>query len=128
MKNKNKYLAIDFDGTCVTHEYPRIGRFIGAQTRLKKLADHGYKLILFTMRDGKTLQDAVDWFADNNIPLYGINENPDQHWSQSRKVYAHHYIDDAAIGTPLVKGLGGERDYVDWDKIELYFLDVKWRD
>jgi hypothetical protein len=125
---KHTYIAVDFDGTCVTHEYPRVGRFIGAPAVLKKLSDHGYKLILFTMRDGQHLMDAVAWFAENNIPLHGVNHNPDQaSWTKSPKAYAHHYIDDAAIGAPLVKGLGGgERDYIDWEKIKMYFPMIDW--
>jgi predicted mannosyl-3-phosphoglycerate phosphatase (HAD superfamily) len=43
-------IAVDFDGTCVTHEYPRIGRDIGAAPVLKRLTDAGHKLILWTMR------------------------------------------------------------------------------
>jgi hydroxymethylpyrimidine pyrophosphatase-like HAD family hydrolase len=43
-------IAIDFDGTCVTHEYPKVGREIGASKVLKELVDSGHQLILFTMR------------------------------------------------------------------------------
>jgi hypothetical protein len=127
MKYKDTIFAIDFDGTCVTHEYPKVGRFVGAQKVLSRLVDEGAKLILWTMRsDGRVeqevanpLTDAVNWFKDNNIPLFGINENPEQKsWTGSPKAYAHIYIDDAALGIPLVKGLNGERPYVDWDKIE----------
>lgn len=63
-------IAVDFDGTCVTHEYPRVGNNIGAVPVLKKLIDAGHQLILFSMRSDKEQQDAVDWFAKNNIPLY----------------------------------------------------------
>ena len=41
---------IDFDGTCVTHAYPLVGKDIGAQAVLKRLVDAGHQLILFTMR------------------------------------------------------------------------------
>ena len=109
-------IAVDFDGTCVTHEYPRIGRYIGAQPVLKKLTKEGHQLILYTMRSGKELEDAVGWFRENEIELWGINENPEQkRWTQSPKIYAHLYIDDAALGIPL---LNGERPYVDWDSVE----------
>lgn len=113
-----KYLAIDFDGTCVTHEYPKIGADIGAVPTLRLLATK-YRLILWTMRDGETLQEAVDWFENNLISLYGVNENPDQHWSKSPKAYANVYIDDAALGIPLTfdPEISG-RPYVDWKAIE----------
>lgn len=107
-------IAVDFDGTCVTHDYPKIGKDIGAVPVLKSLSHHGHQLILFTMRSGKELDEAVEWFKSNNIPLYGINKNPDQHtWTQSPKPYAHLYIDDAALGIPLKTSF--MRPYVDWE-------------
>lgn len=113
-------IAVDFDGTCVTHEYPKIGREIGAQPVLKKLTGEGHQLILYTMRSGKELEDAVAWFKENEIELWSINENPGQkRWTQSPKIYAHLYIDDAALGVPLCKGLDEfERPFVDWDSVE----------
>lgn len=88
-------IGIDFDGTVVTHDFPKIGKDIGAVPVLRKLVDNGHKLILFTMRSdidevtsddynihkqgGKYLSEAVQWFTDNDIPLFGINENPEQH-------------------------------------------------
>ena len=111
-------IAIDFDGTCVTHEYPDIGKDIGAVPVLKKLAEAGDKIILNTMRYGKELQDAVNWFKQNDIPLYGINEDPGQkNWTQSPKVFANLYIDDAALGCPLRYPDEG-KPYVDWEHIE----------
>lgn len=117
------YIAVDFDGTCVTHEYPNIGKDIGAVPVLKKLSDSGHKLILNTMRSGDDLSDAVKWFEENEISLYGINNNPSQKfWTDSPKVYAHLYIDDAALGCPLKNDLSiSERPFVDWKVIEKYF-------
>lgn len=119
------YIAIDFDGTCVTHDYPRIGKDIGAVTVLKRLVEAGHKLILNTMRSGKELQDAVNWFNENGIELYGANENPTQkRWTQSPKVYAHLYIDDAALGCPLRMNsdLSG-RPFVDWEVVSFLLED-----
>lgn len=109
-------IAVDFDGTCVTHEYPEIGRDLGAGTTLKTLVDNGHKVILLTMRSGKTLEDAKHWFEEKGIKLYGVNENPSQkRWTDSPKVYANLYIDDANLGVPLVKNSqASERPYVDW--------------
>jgi hypothetical protein len=114
---KPTIIAIDFDGTCVTHEYPTIGEDIGAQEVLKDLIN--CKLILYTMRSGKELKDAVNWFNKNNIELWGINENPEQKsWTTSPKIYAHIYIDDAALGCPLIYlNEIGKRPYVDWQAI-----------
>ena len=97
-------IAIDFDGTCVMHEYPKIGKENeGCVDVLKELVREGHKLILYTMRSGKTLKQAVDWFKERGIPLWGINENPTQSaWTFSPKIYANMYIDDAACGCPLI--------------------------
>ena len=116
-------IAIDFDGTCVTHEYPEIGRDLGATTTLKTLVDNGHKLILLTMRSGKTLEDAKHWFEERGIILYGVNVNPSQkRWTESPKVYANLYIDDANLGTPLIKNsIASDRPYVDW---KLVLIDL----
>lgn len=111
-------IAVDFDGTCVTHEYPKVGRFIGAEGVLLDLVKAGHKLILWTMRSGQPLADAVEWFEAAGIPLFGVNENPQQkEWTASPKAYANLYIDDAALGIPLLGGLTGERPFVDWVKV-----------
>lgn len=62
-------VAVDFDGTCVTHEYPKVGRYIGAEPVLRRMVNDGAKLILWTMRSGEKLQDAVTWFAERETPL-----------------------------------------------------------
>ena len=124
-------IAVDFDGTCATHEFPEVGKDIGAVPVLKKLIKCGHKLILYTMRsDGQNnhpnvLNDAIKWFYDNDIPLIGINENPEQSsWTNSPKPYAHVYIDDAALGCPLIYDEEiSERPFVDWFAIEEILSD-----
>lgn len=134
-------ICIDFDGTCVTHEFPKVGKDIGAVPVLKKLVEAGHKLILFTMRSnralpnetvgptimdvtGMFLDDAVNWFKQNDIPLHGINENPTQkNWTTSPKAYGQLYIDDAALGCPLKLAYSDKQEtmfiqYVDWEKVE----------
>lgn len=130
-------ICIDFDGTCVTHEFPEVGKDIGAVPVLKKLVDRGHRLILFTMRSdhdtecnsaspeypnikgGRYLSDAESWFEENNIPLYGKNINPSQIlWTKSPKAYGQLYIDDAALGCPLKFTHISDKPYVDWVKVE----------
>lgn len=119
------YIAVDFDGTCVTHEYPNVGRDIGAVPVLKKLVEAGHKIILNTMRSGDELADAIQWFIDNDITLFGVNENPTQKsWTASPKVYAHIYIDDAALGCPLTTD-NITRPFVDWKKVEKQLRKMK---
>lgn len=111
-------VAIDYDGSCVKHSYPEIGDDIGAVPILKELVDKGHHLILYTMRSGETLNDAVNWFKKNNIPLYGINENKTQSiWTSSPKIYANLYIDDASLGCPLIYPNNEDRPYIDWIKV-----------
>ena len=91
----NALIAVDFDGTVVTHAYPEIGDDAGAVAVLKELTDNGCRLILYTMRSGALLDKAVKWFRDREIPLYAINENPSQQrWTSSPKIHADLYIDD----------------------------------
>lgn len=124
LEMKKIVIAVDFDGTCVTHEYPKIGRYIGSEPVLSKLVENGHKLILWTMRSGKPLQAAIDWFAERNIPLYGIQENPQQKsWTDSPKAYANLYIDDAALGCPLKNGFKDERPFVDWVEVEKLLIE-----
>ena len=119
------YIAIDFDGTCVTHDYPSIGKDINAVSVLKKLVANGHKLILNTMRSGKELKEAINWFKKNDIELYGANENPTQKkWTNSPKVYANLYIDDAALGCPLKMDLSiSDRPFVDWEAVSCLLKD-----
>lgn len=117
-------IAIDFDGTCVTHDYPYMGSDIGAVPVLKELADAGYRLVLHTMRSGKLEKEAVLWFKKNDIPLFGINSNPEQKsWTASPKVYADLYIDDAALGVPLTTSQTSVRPYVDWVKVREWLVN-----
>ena len=138
-------IAIDFDGTCVTHEFPNIGKDIGAVPVLKELVANGHQLILWTMRSnngelplitpngientsGNFLDDAAMWFESNQIPLWGIQSNPEQKsWTTSPKAYAQLYIDDAALGCPLMVDLNlSDRPFVDWKsvRVELQLLGL----
>lgn len=119
------YIALDFDGTVVKHEYPDVGEDIGAVPVLQRLVRNGHLIILNTMRSRNsegydTLQPAIEWFQKNGIPLYGINENPTQkEWTSSPKVYGNIYIDDAALGAPVKVDITSEGQiisakYLDW--------------
>ena len=134
-------ICIDFDGTCVTHDYPAIGKDIGSVPVLKELVEKGHKLILFTMRSDRkkkkkvdgieiieeenVLTEAVEWFAQNDIPLYGIQKNPRQRfWTTSPKAYGQMYIDDAALGCPLLFDEElSDRPYVDWQEVRRMLVE-----
>ncbi len=103
-------IAVDFDGTLVEHKFPEIGNENpDAFDILKLLQGNGHQLILYTMRSGHYLEEAVDYCASKGITFWGVNENPEQEtWTSSAKIYAHIYIDDASVGTPMKDGS------VDW--------------
>jgi hypothetical protein len=123
-------IAVDFDGTIVDHCFPDIGAPCpGAFDWLKRWQAAGAKLILWTMRsDGRTgtgkengpvLTEAVEFCRRNGVEFFAVNENPQQaSWTQSPKVYAHVYVDDAAHGCPLKENpRAGGRPMVDWSAV-----------
>lgn len=123
-----KLLAVDFDGTVVDHRYPKIGpEAPGAVDVLKGLVANQTGILLWTMRDGEDLLAAERWFEEREIPLYGANWNVEQQkWTTSPKVYAHLYIDDAALGVPMTKPPEFERPCVDWAKVRIVLTEMGW--
>ena len=129
MAIRNALIAVDFDGTVVTHAYPEIGDDAGAVPVLKELTDNGCRLILFTMRHGKLLDDAIRWFRERGIPLYAVNENPAQReWTDSPKVFADLYIDDSALGCPIKFEDGIKRPFVNWVKVRQRLVEEGFLD
>lgn len=119
-KRNSMIIAVDFDGTCVEHDYPSVGIDVeGAVEVLRAIVAKRHRLILFTMRSGSKLDDAVKWFRDRKIELWAVNENPEQReWTSSPKVYADLYIDDSAIGCPIRFIDGVRHPVVNWSKIK----------
>jgi hydroxymethylpyrimidine pyrophosphatase-like HAD family hydrolase len=95
-------IAIDFDGTIVEHRFPAIGRIRPfAFEAMKALQNKQHRLILWTYRSGKELEEAVDFCRLNGIEFYAINKNyPEEVWNvnDSRKILADVYIDDRNLG------------------------------
>lgn len=118
-------IAIDFDGTCVVNQYPKIGAAApDCQRVLKDMVKDGHKLILLTMRTGPELRDAIRWFDQHSIELWGIMKDPEQHkWTDSPKCYADIYIDDHALGCPMVYLPNWDKEVVDWQRVEHLIYD-----
>jgi len=95
-------IAVDFDGTIVEHKYPAIGREIPfAIETLLKLQEKEHRLILWTYRAGKELDEAVEFCHSKGLEFYAINRNyPEEEFdsSISRKILADMYIDDRNVG------------------------------
>lgn len=99
----NKIIAVDFDGTIVEDRYPEIGKpMLFAFDTLKKLENRGYRLILWTFRTGKKLQEAISFCKQNGIEFYAVNSSFEgeifDSESQSRKISADIFIDDRNLG------------------------------
>lgn len=126
MAIRNALIAVDFDGTVVTHAYPEIGDDAGAVPVLKELTDNGCRLILFTMRrQAARRRDPVVPRA--GVPLYAVNENPSQQrWTSSPKVHADLYIDDSSLGCPIRTVDGVKRPVADWTRIRKQLVKVFW--
>ena len=95
-------IAVDFDGTLCREEYPEIGKPDWAL--IESLIDaqkHGARLILWTCREGKLLDEAVEWCRERGLEFEAINDNlPDEQkkWGNNpRKIAADIYIDDRAV-------------------------------
>lgn len=99
-------IAVDFDGTIVEHKYPKIGKEIPfAVETLKRLqADH-HTLILWSVREGQLLKDAVDWCRGRGLEFYAVNSNHPEDFYEGedtptspRKLKADLFIDDRNLG------------------------------
>lgn len=97
-------IAVDFDGTIVEHRYPEIGREIpfAIDTLKMLIADH-HKLILWSVREGELLEEAVNWCKERGVEFYAVNrdypeEEKEKNENFSRKLKADLFIDDRNLG------------------------------
>lgn len=102
IQEEGKIIAVDFDGTIVEHAYPAIGKeMIFAFDTLKALQKKGHKLILWTYRAGKELEEAIAFCKAKGIEFYAVNRNfPEEEVTGDtpRKIQADVYIDDRNLG------------------------------
>ncbi|MBQ7947055.1 MAG: hypothetical protein IJ277_02685 [Bacteroidaceae bacterium] len=116
-------IAVDFDGTIVEHKYPEIGRERPfAITTLKMLIEQRHLLILWTVRKGHLLQEAVDWCKERGVEFYAVNKNYPEEQVETdggySKINAEIFIDDCNLG-----------GIPDWGKIYQMITEKKsWED
>lgn len=96
-------IAVDFDGTIVEHRYPRIGQEVPfAVDTLKMLQQEKHRLILWSVREGELLDEAVEWCRAKGLEFYAVNKDyPEEeadHKGFSRKIKADMFIDDRNLG------------------------------
>ncbi len=135
----NVKIAVDFDGTIVEHQYPEIGKEkLFAFETLREMQKRGFKLILWTVRSGEKLDEAVEFCRKKGIEFYAVNKNyPEEVIDDdfARKIEADIYIDDRNVGgfpgwsavwqmlnpdenvrNPQLKKLPGEKRGLSWIK------------
>ena len=97
-------IAVDFDGTIVEHRYPEIGKEIPfAIDTLKMLIKDHHRVILWSVREGKLLEDAVNWCKERGVEFYAVNrdypeESTENNQHFSRKLKVDVWIDDRNLG------------------------------
>lgn len=96
-------IAIDFDGTLVENEWPKIGKpKIEIINKVKELQAQNVEFILWTCREGKDLLEALNFLDTLDLHFNYINCNPDYRIKQfngndCRKIGADYYVDDKAL-------------------------------
>lgn len=96
-------IAVDFDGTIVEHRYPAIGKERPfATVTLRRLAEEGHRLILWSVREGALLDEAVEWCRERGVTFYAVNRDFEEEDGTgrgfSRKIKADLFIDDRNVG------------------------------
>ena len=97
-------IAVDFDGTIVRHRYPEIGEELPFATQtLKMLIEDRHKLILWSVREGQLLDEAVEWCRQRGVEFYAVNRDfPEEDITKnihfSRKLKVDLWIDDRNVG------------------------------
>lgn len=97
-------IAVDFDGTIVEHRYPEIGPELPfAIETLKMLIKDHHRLILWSVREGQLLEEAVNWCRERGVEFYAVNrdypeEEKEKNQHFSRKLKVDLFIDDRNLG------------------------------
>lgn len=96
-------IAVDFDGVIVEDKFPEIGKVDQHMVdACKRAASRGHELVLWTSRVGHKLQEAVDKCNELGLEFVAVNSrapsNEKEFSTNPRKIFAHAYIDDRAVG------------------------------
>lgn len=129
--NRPKYIAVDFDDTLFIRKSWK--NMIGVANEkairlIQVLHERGWKIILWTSRNGKALDEAVQFCKDHHVHIDFVNENPEAiEWFKnhlgfkesawSPKVFADVYLDDSAFNPDILEGLEG---YTEKECVEVF--------
>ena len=115
-------IAVDFDGTIVTNQYPSIGVSVGAVPVIHVFQKLGFHVYLYTCRQSTQLDDALEWCSEHQIPLTtnqcSTTDNPHS------KQYYDVLIDDHSFGCPITV-IAGQR-VTDWTKVAEWLFITKF--
>lgn len=104
--------AVNFDGTIVEYEFPKIGKELpGAIDVMKELQIAGHKIIIWTCRENEHIYEMMEWFNDMWFQPNAINKNLDNLSYAKHKIYADYYFDDRSFPP-----------FTNWKDVEEYFL------
>lgn len=100
--NSNTVLAVDFDHTLCHSVWPGTGApNTQLIQKLKRVQAAGCHLVLWTCREGRLLEDAVQWCREQGLEFEAINDNPEwlkqEYGNNCRKIGAHYFLDDRAL-------------------------------
>ena len=92
----HEFLAVDFDGTIVGHEFPDIGAPI--QATIDFMNEFWKKsiwnrIIIWSCRSGEYEHLMREWLIKNRVPFDWINKNPIVDLG-GNKIFANQYLDD----------------------------------
>ena len=96
-------IAIDFDGTIVTDQFPEVGELVaGAKDAINQLYKDGYTIIIWSCRTGSKKAKAIEFLVKQGVKFHYFNESCFENLKQynfvdTRKVYADLYIDDRML-------------------------------
>lgn len=120
-KTKLKTIMVEFENGCVEDIDVQKNNFkdteVGYCTYvLKQCIAAGHKIILSTKYEDKILENIIDWFKIRDIPLYGVNENPEN--KSKTGIFGDYYISSKALGCPIIGYINiNNRCFVDWYRI-----------
>ena len=116
--DKVTYIAVDFDGTIVTNQYPEVGELMpGALATLKEWKERGKTIIVWTCREDEYAEAAKAFLNKEGVPFDLFNENPpeliEKYGNDCRKLGADFFIDDKAT-------FGGSVDWWEVRRLSRY--------
>lgn len=114
-------IGIDFDGTMVEHRFPEIGAEVPESVRVvRRISDAGHIVVVWSCRSGRFADDAMAWFRRRDMRVRPAEWSPPRPPDRPWKTYVDVYIDDRALGVPLVAPAeSGLAPYVDWLRVEV---------